>query len=145
LSQYERPGWFDKNIQNPSMILANRLGMSIWGSRVLRVRGRTSGKWRLTPLAVLTCQGKQYVVSPRGDTQWVQNLRAAGVGELLLGREKRRFKPAEIAGDERIMVLRAYMKKFAVGPFFGGVNANSSDEDLRRIAPAHPVIRIDPA
>jgi hypothetical protein len=32
--------------------------------------------------------------------------------------------------------------KFEVGVFFGGVGPDSSDEELRRIAPDHPVFRI---
>jgi len=65
-----------------------RLGVSVWGSRVLRVRGRKSGEVRTVPVNLLTLEGTQYLVAPRGTTQWVRNLRAAdGHGELALGRK----------------------------------------------------------
>lgn len=61
-----------------------RIGVSLWGSRVLSVRGRKSGEWRSTPVNVLTLDGERYLVSARGNTQWVRNLRA--VGRALLQR-----------------------------------------------------------
>jgi hypothetical protein len=124
-----------------------RAGVSIWGSRVLRVRGRTSGEWRSHPVNLLTCEGKQYLVAPRGLTQWIRNIRVAVGGELLLGNKVQRFKAAEIADEDKVPILRAYLKRWAVevGIFFQGVGADSSDEDLRRIAPDHPVFRVEPA
>ena len=70
---------------NSSVAALNRVGLSIWGSRVLYVRGRTSGEWRSTPVNVLPYHGQRYLVAPRGQTQWVRNLRAAGSGELRAG------------------------------------------------------------
>jgi deazaflavin-dependent oxidoreductase (nitroreductase family) len=128
------------------------MGVSVWGSRVLRVRGRSSGEWRSTPVNVLTLNGRRYLVSPRGRTQWVRNLRAAGTGQLVLGKKVEDFSAREVTdddqgdddGDDKIQILRAYLRrwKFEVGRFFGGVSAESSDEDLRRIAVDHPVFRI---
>jgi hypothetical protein len=39
---------------------------------------------------------------------------------------------------------RRYLKrwKWEVGQFFGGVGPDAPDEDLRRIAPDHPVFRL---
>jgi deazaflavin-dependent oxidoreductase (nitroreductase family) len=121
-----------------------RLGISVWGSRVLRVRGRTSGEWRSTPVNLLTMGDKQYLVAPRGHTQWVRNIRASGEGELLVGRRTQRFKAVEIADDQKISILREYLRRwsFEVGMFFGGVSADSSDAELRRIAPDHPVFQV---
>jgi hypothetical protein len=65
-----------------------RLGISVWGSRILEVRGRKSGEPRRTPVNMLTFDGQTYLVAPRGHTQWVRNLRAAGEGDLLLGRKR---------------------------------------------------------
>ena len=62
-----------------------RLGISLFGSRVLEVTGRTSGEPRRTPVNLLTFEGERYLVAPRGDTQWVRNLRASGEGRLLVG------------------------------------------------------------
>jgi len=53
-------------------------GISIAGTRALRVRGRKSGKRRGVVINLLTVDGRDYVVSPRGNTQWARNARAAG-------------------------------------------------------------------
>jgi hypothetical protein len=85
-------------------------------------------------------------VAPRGTTQWVRNLRAAdGHGELALGRKVTPFTSVELGDDEKPAVLRAYLKRWKaeVGVFFDGVSATSSDDDVARIAPKHPVFRIE--
>ena len=48
------------------------------------------------------------------------------------------------ADEERVPILRAYLKRWKaeVGVFFDGVSGDSPDDDLRRIAPDHPVFRI---
>ena len=75
---YRQPGWFTNHVFNPAIRFLTRRGVSIWGSRVLEVRGRTSGEPRRTPVNLLTFEDRQYLVSPRGETQWVRNARAAG-------------------------------------------------------------------
>jgi len=141
---YQRPGWFTTNVFNRLVAVLTRLGVSVWGSRVLEVRGRKSGEWRQTPVNLLSYDGDEYLVSPRGHTQWVRNLRASGDGRLRVGRRVRPFEAAELSDDEKPPLLRAYLKrwKLEVGVFFGGVGPDSSDEELRRIAPDHPVFRL---
>ena len=78
--RYVRPGWFTQHVFNPAVALLTRAGLSVWGSRELRVRGRASGEWRSTPVNLLTHGGARYLVAPRGNTQWVRNVRAAGGG-----------------------------------------------------------------
>jgi hypothetical protein len=147
MANYRRPGWFDLKLQNPAIAALTRAGISVWGSRLLRVRGRTSGEWRTAPVNVLTFEGQRYLVAPRGQTQWVRNLRVAGSGELLLGKRAEPFKAFEIGETERVPILRAYLKrwKFEVGRFFRGVSADSPEAELMRIAPDHPVFRVEPA
>ncbi len=142
---YRQPGWFTKHVFNRIVDLATRAGVSVWGSRVLRVRGRKSGEMRSTPVNLLTHAGARYLVAPRGQTQWVRNLRAAGEGELVLGRRAERFRAVELDDADKPELLRAYLRRWKaeVGIFFGGVSADSPDEDLRRIAPDHPVFRIE--
>jgi deazaflavin-dependent oxidoreductase (nitroreductase family) len=142
--RYQRPGWFTKHVFNNLVALFTRIGISVWGSRVLEVPGRKTGEPRRTPVNLLTFEGDRYLVAPRGHTQWVRNLRASGGGRLLLGRRSEEFTAAEVPEDERPPVLRAYLKRWKaeVGVFFGGVGPDSSDEELRRIAPDHPVFRL---
>jgi deazaflavin-dependent oxidoreductase (nitroreductase family) len=121
-----------------------RAGISVLGSRILRVRGRSSGAWRSTPVNLLTVGEQTYLVAPRGTTQWVRNIRVAGGGELRVGRRVTRFTVQELPDADKPAVIRAYLKRWAweVGRFFEGVNASSTDADLLRIAPAFPVFRV---
>ena len=142
--RYVVPNWFTRNVFNPVVAGLTRLGISVWGSRVLEVRGRTSGEPRRVPVNLLRVGEARYLVSPRGHTQWVRNLRAAGQGRLLLGRKHEPFGASEIADADKEPILRAYLRrwKWEVGVFFGGVGAGSTDEELRAIAHKHPVFRI---
>ena len=145
--RYVEPGWFTRNVFNRVVALLTRLGISVWGSRELRVRGRKSGEWRTTPVNLLTFEGARYLVAPRGTTQWVRNLRAAGGGELRVGRRVEVFGATEIADADKPPILRAYLKrwKFEVGVFFDGVDAKSSDAELRRISVDHPIFSVEEA
>lgn len=140
-----KPGWFTVNVMNRSVAFLTRRGLSVWGSRVLAVRGRKSGEWRTTPVNVLTLDGERYLVAPRGHVQWTHNMRAAGGGELRLGKRTERFTAVEVGDDDKTAVLRGYLKRWKaeVGVFFDGVGPDSSDEELRAIAPRHPVFRIE--
>jgi len=141
---YRRPGWFTKNVFNRIVAGLTRAGVSVMGSRVLEVPGRKTGEPRRTPVNLLVYEGERYLVSPRGHSQWVRNMRVSGGGRLWLGRRSEPFTAAELTDDEKPPLLRAYLKrwKVEVGVFFDGVDADSSEEELRRIAPDHPVFRL---
>jgi len=144
---YREPGWFTQNVFNRGVAFLTRHGISVWGSRVLEVKGRKSGEPRRTPVNLLTLDDRHYLVSPRGEGQWVRNARAAG-GRLatLVGKRREEWQATELEGDEKITVMRAYLKKWKaeVGIFFDGVSADSSEEELNRIAPRHPVFALTP-
>ncbi len=142
---YQAPGWFTAHVFNPLVAGLTRLGISVAGSRVLEVRGRTSGEPRRVPVNLLTFEGRRYLVAPRGQTQWVRNLRVAGEGRLLVGRRAETFTCQEVPDEERPPILRSYLKrwKWEVGAFFAGVGPDSTDAELRRIAADHPIFRID--
>ena len=146
MPHYRKPTSADK-IFNGAVGALTRLGVSVWGSRVLRVRGRKSGLWRSTPVNVLTLDDRRYLVAPRGETEWVRNIRVAHQGELVVGRRVERFTADEVGDDDKVDVLRAYLRrwKFEVGRFFDGVSAKSPVDELARIAPEHPVFRITSA
>jgi deazaflavin-dependent oxidoreductase (nitroreductase family) len=142
--RFEEPGWFTRNIFNRMVAGLTRLGISVAGSRVLEVRGRKSGEWRRTPVNPLSFRGERYLVAPRGHTQWVRNLRASGEGRLAVGPRTEEFTASEVGDEEKPDLLRAYLEKWKweVGVFFEGVGPDSSEEELRRIAPNHPAFRI---
>lgn len=141
----KRPGWFTRRVFNPLVSLPMRLGISVLGSRVLEVSGRSSGEPRRTPVNLLALDGRRYLVAPRGETQWVRNLRASGSGRLLLGRRGEPFTAVELSDAEKAPVLRAYLKRWKaeVGVFFDGVGPDSSDREMQDAAPRHPVFRLE--
>jgi deazaflavin-dependent oxidoreductase (nitroreductase family) len=147
-THYRRPGWFTRNVLNRTVAALTRLGLSVWGSRVLEVPGRRSGEPRRVPVNLLTHDGRQYLVSARGHGEWVRNVRANGGSlDLLLGRRRSHYTAAELADDDKVEVLRAYLRRWKaeVGVFFDGVDADSTDAAIRSIAPNHPVFVLDAA
>jgi deazaflavin-dependent oxidoreductase (nitroreductase family) len=144
MAEYRRPGPFTRHVFNRAVAVATRAGLSVWGSRILRVRGRKTGQWRTTPVNVLTLEGERYLVAPRGDTQWARNMRVSGGGELQLGRRVEAVSAKELSDEDKVPVLRGYLRRWKaeVGMFFDGVSATSPEAELQRIAPAHPVFRI---
>src|SRR5215472_2719210 len=82
---YQQPGRGTAYL-NSAVASLTKMGISVYGSRILAVRGRKSGEWRTTPVNPLTLEGERYLVAPRGNTQWVRNMRAAGGGELRVAR-----------------------------------------------------------
>lgn len=142
--RYVKPGWFTKHVFNKFVQVLTGLGVSVWGSRTLVVRGRASGELRTNPVNLLTVNDQHYLVAPRGETQWVKNLRFQKTGELRVGRKTQPFDAVELGDREKTEILRAYLKrwKVEVGVFFDGVSANSPESDLQRIAPNHPVFRL---
>jgi deazaflavin-dependent oxidoreductase (nitroreductase family) len=145
---YRQPGWFTNHVSNPIVRFLTRRGISIWGSRVLEVRGRSSGEPRRTPVNLLTFDDRQYLVSPRGESQWVRNARAAG-GRVatIVGNSREEWIARELPDAEKVPVLRAYLERWKaeVGVFFGGTSADSTDEELAAIAPRHPAFVLERA
>jgi deazaflavin-dependent oxidoreductase (nitroreductase family) len=143
---YRQPGSFTRRVFNPVVSGLTKLGLSVAGSRVLEVPGRKTGEPRRTPVNPMSFEGERYLVAPRGHTQWVRNLRASGRGRLLGRRQAEEFTAVELADDEKAGVLREYLRrwKWESGQFFGGVGPDASDEEIRGIAPDHPVFRLSP-
>jgi deazaflavin-dependent oxidoreductase (nitroreductase family) len=144
MSAYQQPDWFTRTIFNPAVAALTRAGLSLFGSRVLRVRGRSSGEWRETPVNLLVLGGEQYLVAPRGETQWVRNIRVAGGGELRVGRRVEAFTVREVEVADRPPMIRAYLERWnwQVKAFFGGVGPTSPDGELAAECAAHPVFRL---
>jgi deazaflavin-dependent oxidoreductase (nitroreductase family) len=144
-AHYRQPGWFTRNVFNRTVAGLTRAGISVWGSRVLEVRGRKTGQPRHVPVNLLTYDGAQFLVAPRGEAEWVRNVRAAdGHLALLLGRHRDERTATEVTGAGKVPVLRAYLKRWKaeVGVFFDGVGPDSTDEQLAAIADRHPIFRL---
>ncbi len=132
-------------ISNAVVAALLRLGVPLFGAHVLAVRGRTTGEWRTVPVNPLDVDGGRYLVSPRGETQWVRNLRASGECELRRGRSAQQYTGTEVADVDKPAILRAYLDRWEwqVRPYVNGCTANSSDAELLAAAERHPVFRLN--
>lgn len=143
--RYQAPGWAMTHLFNRTVAGLTRLGLSVWGSRVLEVRGRRSGEVRRTPVNLLAFGGVTYLVAPRGETQWVRNVRATGGHlDLVLGRRRTHYVATELPDDAKVAPLRAYLArwKVEVGTFFEGIGPDASDAELAAISPGYPVFSL---
>ena len=127
---YLAPPWFTRKVFNP---LAMRFGMM--GSEAVIVPGRRTGRPMRVPVIPVEHGGARYLVSTRGESDWVKNLRAAGGGELSRRGHAHRFAADEIAVADRPPVIDAYRKKV-------GREVNRYFEKLPDPAD-HPVFLID--
>jgi deazaflavin-dependent oxidoreductase (nitroreductase family) len=143
MAQYQKPDALTTRLLNPLIATLTKLGLSVRGSHVLAVRGRKTGKMQEVPVNPVTLDGVRYLVAPRGETQWVRNLRAAGRAELRVGQRREPIHATALEDEAKPPVLRAYLQRWKreTGKFFG-VDADVSDAELARIAPDHPVFRI---
>lgn len=121
-----------------------RHGFSLAGTAELSVKGRKSGQMQRIPVNPHIHEGAQYLVSARGHSQWVRNMRAAGGGDLRVGRKVREFTAVEVPDTEKTAILRTYLEKWGweVNQYFQGVTAKSSDEEIAAAAGDHPVFQI---
>jgi deazaflavin-dependent oxidoreductase (nitroreductase family) len=133
------------HISNSVMtFLVGRVGLNLMGGEVLTVRGRKSGELRSIVVNPLAFDGETYLMSARGESNWVSNLRAAGEGTLRRGTRRRAFRVHELGNDEKLPFMRAYLQKWGWQvKGFMGVDGNSSDDEIRAILPKHPVFRIE--
>lgn len=143
--RYLAPTAFEQKVFGRALNGLMRLGVSAKGSRILEHRGRSTGRVFRTPVNLLTHDGTAYLVAPRGETQWVRNVRAAdGELTLVLGRRRRTYRAVEVPVEQRTPIIREYLAKWAweVGKFFEGIDATSSDEQIAAVAGGFPVFRL---
>ena len=119
-------------------------GVSLMGSRVLTVRGRKTGTPQSVPVNLLHLDGERFLVAPRGNTQWLRNVRAAGGAQLRVGRRVERVRLVEVPATDRVPVLRVYLKRWGweVGRFVDGLSKRSTDAELAAAAPGMPAFRL---
>ena len=119
-------------------------GISIAGTHALRVRGRKTGKLRGVVINLLTVDGRDYVVSPRGNTQWARTARAAGAVETGPRWRGREVRIAEVADDAKPQLLKRYLDRWywEVKGHVGGLTPASTDDEMLAAAPSIPVFEL---
>ena len=102
---YLKPGFVVARLVNPLLMRTGAVP-------TLAVRGRKTGTWRPAPVNVLEHDGRRYLVAPRGNTHWVQNLRVAGAGEIRTKKGVESFRAVEVANDEKPPIIEAYLARW---------------------------------
>jgi deazaflavin-dependent oxidoreductase (nitroreductase family) len=121
------------------------IGLVPMSTVMLQVTGRRSGQTRSTPVSWIEHEGHRYLVAPRGNTEWVRNVKAAGGEATLKHRKTERIRLEEIPVDHRAPIIKSYLKKTAmVTKREFGLDPNAPIEQFEKIAPRHPVFRITP-
>ncbi|MGY4709277.1 nitroreductase/quinone reductase family protein [Mycolicibacterium sp. CBM1] len=142
-SRYDRPNAAARGFNAVIRRLAEA-GISIAGTRALRVRGRKTGAVRTVVVNVLPVDGVDYLVSPRGNTQWARNARAAGVVELGPRWRRTTARLTEVADDAKPALLKCYLDRWywEVKGHIGGLTPQSDADELRTAAPTIPVFAL---
>jgi deazaflavin-dependent oxidoreductase (nitroreductase family) len=144
-TRYDEPNRIARAGNAPIRWLAE-MGISIAGTRALRVRGRKSGKPRSVVVNLLTVDGVDYLVSPRGNTQWARNVRAAGEIELGPRWRGERARVSEVDDAAKPELLKRYLAKWywQVKGYVAGLTPDSTDEQFDAAAPSIPVFALTP-
>lgn len=144
MAQYQKPPALFARVINPLLgALVTRLGFGPADLMVLTIRGRKTGEPRSVPVNLMPFEGEEYLVSPRGDTEWVRNLRAADTATLRVKKDTRTISVVEVSDDEKAPLLREYLRRWRMqaGKLFA-VSEDASDADFADAASRHPVFRI---
>jgi len=91
----------------------NKLAMksSMWDVHTLEVAGRTTGEPQRIPVIPIQHQGTLYVVSTRGEAEWVRNVRAAGSVRLGQKGDFTSYRVVEVPVEKRGSIIAAYRSK----------------------------------
>jgi hypothetical protein len=122
---YLKPGFLPKLFNR----VALRFGTG--GAKGLVVRGRVSRQPMRVPVIPVEHEGERYLVSTRGESEWVRNIRDAAGGEI----DGKPFRAVEIPTEQREPIIATYRE----------VAGKTVDTYWKRLPePAdHPVFRIE--
>ena len=143
--RFQRVGFVERQLNRLLDILASR-GLGPAYTYRLEVEGRKSGRRYSTPVNSMRRNGRQYLVAPRGWTQWVRNALATGRVRLVRGRSVQEFAVRLVPEPERPPILKDYLERYrgAVQRYFD-VRAGSPVEAFKAIVADYPVLELVPA
>jgi deazaflavin-dependent oxidoreductase (nitroreductase family) len=114
--------------------LAMRFGLA--GAETATVTGRKTGEPRSVPVIPVTVDGQLYMVSTRGEAEWVRNLRATPTVLITKKGRAQSYSAVEIPAEARGSVIAAYRAK-------AGREVNQYWKKIPDAAD-HPVFRLTP-
>ena len=145
MTMYHKPSGLVKAMNSFVGRLAS-WGLIPGGTALLQVKGRRSGQTRSTAVTWVEHDGQRYLVAPRGNTEWVRNVKAAGGEAVLKHGKSDAVRLEELPVEQRAPLIQAYLKKTArVTKREFGIEPDAPIEEFQRIAPDHPVFRITSA
>jgi len=113
---------------------------------LLQVKGRRSGQTRSVAVTWVEHEGQRYLVAPRGNTEWVRNVKAAGGEAILKHRKSERVRLEEVSLEQRAPIIKSYLKRTAmVTKREFNMEPDAPIEEFEKIAGRHPVFRIVPS
>jgi deazaflavin-dependent oxidoreductase (nitroreductase family) len=142
MTVYHKPSGFVKLMNGFIGRLAS-IGLIPGGTALLQVKGRRSGETRSTAVTWVEHEGQRYLVAPRGTTEWVRNVRAAGGQAAIRRRKSEDVRLEELPPEQTAPIIKAYLKKTAiVTKREFGIEPEAPIEEFEKIAERHPVFRI---
>ena len=142
MTVYHKPSGVTKVFNRVFGMFAGK-GFAPRNSIVIETKGRRSGQPRSVPVNIVDYEGGRYLVSPRGESEWVRNVRAAG-GQAVFRHGKRTpVRLDELPPGERGPIIQKYLRENAMATKqHFGINPKSDIAEFERIAALHPVFRI---
>ena len=142
MTMYRRPMMLTR-IMNRGMGWLASLGLTSSRMITLEVKGRRSGQTHSTVMNMVEYEGARYVVSPRGEAEWVRNVRAAGGEAVIRHRGRRSVRLEEVAAEQRAPILRKYLGENAMSTKrHFGVDPKADVAEFAAVAGRHPAFRV---
>jgi len=138
-----RPNVVERTFSRVFGFLVGTFGLGLSHHYLLEVRGRRSGRLYSTPVNLLEQAGRRFLISPRGETQWVRNARVAGAVTLVQRGRRQAFRLQPVPDEEKPELLKQYLERFRiyVQRCFP-VTAGSPAEEFVPIAHRYPVFEL---
>ncbi len=119
------------------------MGMTPKHMITLEAQGRRSGRTRSTVVNWAEQEGQRYLVAPRGTTEWVRNVRAAGGAATIRHGKREQVRLEELPPNETAAIIKTYLAgNAAATKSHFGIEPDAPIEEFERVAPNHPVFRI---
>jgi len=100
---YNRPSAFNR-LSNHAMGWLASKGIGPKRMLMLETKGRRSGQPRTTAVNEVVVDGARYLVSTRGDADWVRNVRANGEAALVR-RGRKPVRLEDVAVEQRTPII----------------------------------------
>ncbi|MCH8200496.1 MAG: nitroreductase family deazaflavin-dependent oxidoreductase [Chloroflexi bacterium] len=139
---YKKPNTLTKKLSSFFGWLAAR---GFGPRRMVRLehKGRVSGGMRSTAVVWTEHDGQRYLVAPRGETQWVRNVRADGGRAVLRrGGNAESVRLEEIPAEGRAAIIKQYVGEYKIVKGEFGLEPDDSIEQYQGIAANHPTFQI---